>query len=213
MSQNLSKISTFLRKRLQEPLPADEVRKKMSPNFRLPPGVIFPDLSKAKKAGVLALLYPVQEIVHIAFMQRPQSGYAHGGQISFPGGRMEEEDDDIIQTALRETEEEFGVPRHSVEVLGQLSQLFIPVSNSLVFPTVGMTQTRPDFIPNPTEVEEIIEVPLIRFFEEGVVKQKLIHTSSGFKVDAPYFDIDGRVLWGATSMMMSELVAVIRPIL
>ncbi len=206
---NINTLKPLLQKRLGQKLPGDEVRRKMAPELRMPKNWNFGDMTKARVAGVLILIYPKQNTTHIAYMQRPEDGYAHSGQISFPGGGREEQDRDILHTALREAEEEFGVPQNEVEVLGQLTTMYIPVSNSMVYPVVGYLPHQPQFIPDPKEVAEIIEVPLEYLRQESIIKAKKIQASSGFAIQAPYYDLYGKTLWGATAMMTSEFLVVL----
>ncbi len=212
---NINQLNTILKQNLQGILPGDAVRGKMAPGMRVPPNW-NPDKSKARKAGVLALMYPHTMIngevveAHLALMRRTEDGYAHSGQISFPGGGVEEQDADLIATALRETEEEFGVDASQIEIVGTLSEMYIPVSNSLVLPSVGILHARPNFVPQEKEVAEIIEVPISYLLDEKIIKQKDIETRGGFKIPAHYYDVYGHVVWGATAMMISELLAVIK---
>ncbi len=164
-------------------------------------------------AGVLILFYPVEQNWHVVFIERNSSNTKdkHRGQISFPGGKIEKEDSTIIDTALREAEEEVGVDASKVRVLGQLTDLYIPVSNFKVFPSVGFVNYQPQFIPETKEVHDIIEVPFRKFLEPSVIKQTSILVSDKVTLNqVPYFDIEGKVIWGATAMIMSELLTVFK---
>ena len=203
-------LVSFLQTALEKPLPADKARQKMSPHFRKPFNFFHKkEKENARKAAVLILLYPHQKETYFCLMKRTEDGYAHSGQVSLPGGGIEEQDDNIIATALRETEEEFGVDRKMVQAIGQMSELYIPVSNSLVFPVVAHTSQRPVFSPNPKEVAEIIEVPVSYILQSEIVKKKWIQASSGFRMQVPYYDVFGHVVWGATAMMLSEFLGVL----
>lgn len=162
-----------------------------------------------RKAGVLALLYLYQEQWHTALMQRPETPFPHSKQVSLPGGGYEPTDGDLLRTALRETEEEFGVPAEMVQILGPLTQLYIPVSNFLMQPFVGFLPERPVFVPEPGEVEEIIEVPLAQLQHPASIKLRDMEVRGYTLRDVPYFDIQGRVVWGATAMVLSELLEVV----
>lgn len=219
MKQLISTIhfQTFipaLEKRLEEPLPGDIARKPMSPSIRWPKGLAMPDRSKARPCGVLLMLYPHQGSVYTALMQRPEDGYHHSGQISLPGGRRENKDNSLIDTALREAEEEFGVPRQSVTVLGCLSEIYILASNSLVLPVVGCLAKRPQFTPDPNEVAQIIEVDVAHLFDPAIIKTHTITRYSSITIEAPYYHIyHEHILWGATSMMMAEFLAIAQDVL
>lgn len=175
---------------------------RMIRNFPRPPG---PD---ARVAAVLILLYPVNRTIHTLFMQRHNYDGVHGGQISFPGGKKENADNDIIETALRETEEETGVDRTTISVIGTLTTLFIPVSNMIVTPVIGWTKEKPAFVHQPGEVVYLIEAELKRFLDPGIIKIKPMEIR-GELIDIRYFDYDGHVIWGATAMILNELLTII----
>jgi 8-oxo-dGTP pyrophosphatase MutT (NUDIX family) len=167
--------------------------------------------SNPKIAATLTLLYPKQEIWHIALMQRVSHHKdRHGGQVSFPGGKAEASDIDLKFTALREAEEELGIQPADVTILGQMTELYIPVSNFLVFPFIGFSEKTPDFQPQLTEVYRIIEAPLSVLLDKRNRKFTDIHLPSNIKLkNVPYFDVNGDVVWGATAMMLSEFAAIV----
>lgn len=196
-------------KQINESLPGEDAQFRMATAFRYHRSPAPPT---AVKAGVLALLYPKNRSWYIVFIERT-SRYAqdrHRGQISFPGGRFEETDPSLEYTALREAEEEIGIDPAQVEVLGKLTNLYIPVSNFLVYPYVAYTETAPSFVPDPVEVAAILEVPFEHFRSEQNIRKMDMTVRENIRLkDVPYFDIDGKVLWGATAMMMSELLALV----
>ncbi len=195
-----------LEKRLQLPLPGVEAQAKMAHIFRTE-DIVVPNHSK--KAAVLILLYRKNEEFHTILMKRTSRfpNDKHKGQISFPGGQYEKTDIDFSFTAIRETEEEIGINASKINLLGQLTQLYIPVSNFLVYPFVGYMDGMPNFNPDAKEVDEVIEARLSDFFNQGNRKEKEMEFSSGFRIkNVPYFDIKGHVVWGATSMIMSEFL-------
>lgn len=162
----------------------------------------------ARESGVLALLFPVQEELNLLLIKRTEDGRPHSGQISFPGGRREQEDPDLQTTALRETFEEVGVASSDIEVLGALSSLYIPVSYSNVFPFVGYMHQRPDYSLSHDEVQYTLELPLKDLFNPNIKSIKDI-TPSAFPditIKAPVYEWDAEhIIWGATAMMISEL--------
>lgn len=165
----------------------------------------------AKKAAVMLLLFQKNEEWYTTLMQRPESPYAHSKQVSFPGGGVEDIDNSLKAAALRETEEEFGIPREDIRVIGRLSQLYIPVSNYLVHPFVGYLAKIPSYIPDPNEVDEIIEVKVDDLLNPNLRKITQIKTSSGLNLkNVPYFDVNNKVVWGATAMMLSEFIELIK---
>jgi len=166
-----------------------------------------PDINKTKKAAVVILLYPNEagntQLVLIQRVFHPKD--RHSGQISLPGGKLEVSDPSPKAAALRELEEELGVPSSNVTILGQLSDLHISVSNFLVYPFLGVTNKRPEFIPQLTEVHAIIETPLEIFLEKSMRQKKNLKLPNGTILkNVPYFDIQGHTVWGATAMILNE---------
>ena len=199
-----------LQERLQYPLPGLEAQMEMAPSVRRKE-LTIPE--NARLSGVLILLYPhLNGELHLVLMKRAEDGHAHSGQISFPGGRWEQEDPDFTYTALREAEEEIGVGRETVNVLGKMSELYIPPSNFMVYPTLGYIEERPSFIPDPREVAGIIEVKVDTFWQQEVKGEFKVMASGGFNYKAPGYLIDGHVVWGATAMMLAELATVLKEI-
>lgn len=163
----------------------------------------------ARRASVLALLYPIESRLHLLYIQRTSPKRdRHAGQISFPGGSVEPADVDAAATALRETEEEVGIPREAVELLGGLTQLYIPVSNFLVDPFVGYLPDRPAFTLQKSEVARVLELPLADFLTEGARRVGPRKLANGISLpDVPYWAVADEEIWGATSMMTAELLA------
>lgn len=198
-----------LQDRLAQPLPGREAQFRMAHLDRryLPPPP--PD---ARLAGVLALFFPKNEDWHLVFIERKSNNPKdrHGGQISFPGGKFEKEDGHLQQTALREAHEEVGVDHSTVTILGRLTELYIPVSNFLVNPFVGFVDYTPRFLPQIEEVNGILEVPFSVFQQQEGRQTTEVLLGNQIRIsDVPYFNLNGKVMWGATAMMMSELVAVV----
>ena len=194
---------------LRQPLPGVEAQLLLAHPARsldVPAGVV------AREAGVLILLYPQRNGIYFPLIQRPDLNPhdQHRGQISLPGGKRDADDASITVTALREAEEEVGVAREQVEVLGQLSTLYIPVSNFAVTPTVAWTPEAPVWLPQPGEVEQVYEVPLASLHDADVVRHTDISLNGNLTLrDVPYFSLAGQVVWGATAMMLSELRQVV----
>jgi 8-oxo-dGTP pyrophosphatase MutT (NUDIX family) len=173
----------------------------------------FPRVARddARVAAVLILLYPFQGSIYTILMQRPDYAGVHSGQISFPGGKKEPVDKNDIQTALREANEEVGVDPETINVIGTLTPLFIPVSNMIVTPVVGWTNERPDFKHQPGEVDFLIETDIRKFLDPLILKIKPFELR-GEKINVKYFDYEGHVIWGATAMILHELLTIIRAI-
>ena len=197
---------------MQRPLPGLASQLKMASMRRLSREgrMIYPD--DARKAGVLILLYPLDDMPAIVFMKRNEYPGVHSGQISFPGGAFEAGDKDTLVTALREAEEETGIERKSVHIVGTLSELFIPPSNFVVTPVVGYCLARPNFRPDPLEVDRLLEIPLDKFLDGNTKQEKEISIFPGAKMKVPCYYVDGHVIWGATAMMLSEFLDVISPV-
>lgn len=172
----------------------------------------FPIPDSARKAGVLAMFYPnAQGEWHLALIERVSHhpGDRHGGQISFPGGRYEEGDGTLMQTALRETREEIGVDTSDVKVLGALTELYIPVSNYLVHPFVGILPYTPVFSPQWSEVQSVVEASLESLLQASTRQITDLQLSTNILLkEVPYFNVSGKVVWGATAMILNELLEV-----
>ena len=163
------------------------------------------DIANAKKSGVLILFYLKNNEIYLALTQRCQYDGKHSGQISFPGGKVEETDKDIYHTALRETNEEIGVIMQDIEVIGQLTNVFIPVSNFLVFPIVGFINYLPQFNIDNNEVEELIELKLTDLINTRELVQNEVKLANNTKLKVPSFVFNGKIIWGATALILNEL--------
>jgi 8-oxo-dGTP pyrophosphatase MutT (NUDIX family) len=124
--------------------------------------------------------------------------------MSFPGGAWEKKDGSLEITALRETREELGITGE-ITLLGSLTELYIPVSNFLVTPFVGWTNRKPEFDPDPSEVQYVIETTLEELSDPGNQDAETMFRH-GQTIIAPYFRIGNEKIWGATAMMVSELL-------
>lgn len=204
------KIKTNLAEQLSGSLPGATAQYRMANHFRqLRVREHTPAPPNARVAGVLAMFYPKNGETFLTLMLRTQRG-AHSGQVSFPGGGVEEQDADIVATALREAQEEVGIQPEDVTVLGKLTSLYIPVSNSLVKPIVGYSDRMPDYEIDPEEVQSVIEAPLSKLLDADYIKTTNIKIKKGVTLsDIPYYDVNGHIVWGATAMMLSELLEVV----
>jgi 8-oxo-dGTP pyrophosphatase MutT (NUDIX family) len=144
-------------------------------------------------------------------IKRPINSGVHSGQIAFPGGKSEDFDESHWHTATREAEEEVGIKTDSVNLIGELTSLIIPVSNFMVHPFIGFVNKTPDFIANPNEVHQLVPVPLTELVNMPI-HSKLIETSYG-KIEAPYFSLQQHDIWGATAMIISEFNHMLNPAL
>lgn len=202
---------------IQRELPGVEAQLKMAHVFRKSKTLTYQVPDNARKAGVLNLLYPKNGVWHTVLMKRvvfDPTKDKHSGQVSFPGGRYELSDKTMEVTALRESEEEIGINRENVQIIGKLTNLYIPVSNYLVYPYVAVAEERPEFIPNRREVAQLIEVPIHDLLEneQPTLMDLPLHNGTVLK-DVPYFDAQGHVVWGATAMMLSEFATLVKRVI
>jgi 8-oxo-dGTP pyrophosphatase MutT (NUDIX family) len=198
----------ILKAEIMKGLPGTEVQWRMASSDRMV--LNFPRVpgKDVRIAAVLILLYQQNGSVHTVFMQRHNYEGVHGGQISFPGGKQEPSDGSIIHTALREANEETGVETSDMIVLGTLTPLFIPVSNMLVTPVVAWKDVIPVFKHKPEEVVFLIDAEVKRFLDPEIIKTKPFEIRGEF-LDVRYFDYEGHVIWGATAMILNELLSII----
>jgi 8-oxo-dGTP pyrophosphatase MutT (NUDIX family) len=200
----IESIKQHVSDKLRGELPGESAHVEMAPIKRPLPEEAR-TWKETRYSGVLVLLYPHEERLHTALMMRPEYDGVHSRQVSFPGGKREEGDADIIQTALREAHEELGIRPEEVEVLGNLSELYIPPSKALVTPVVGFAETRPNFIKDDVEVDEIIEADLMNLLgEESFGKVEIVRASYILK-EVPAILFNGYTIWGATAMMLNEV--------
>lgn len=209
MTQLFSQLSGAL----QGNLPGLAAQMEMAHSVRQTPPNPPPD---ARIAAVLVLLFPgdaEQQDHHLVFIQRSSRDPRdrHAGQISFPGGSAEDSDPDLAFTALREAQEEVGVDPDQVEILGPLSTLYIPVSNFLVHPFVAYTPSRPNFQAQISEVDAILELPLADFLQPAARTHINQPIGKGITLtNLPCWQVRGHQIWGATAMITSELLALLR---
>ena len=189
---------------LNADLPGRKSQERMLPTIREP----FTVKGRCREAAVMLLIYPDENIRRMVFIKRNEYRGPHSGQVSFPGGMKEQHDKDHTSTALRETEEETGVPATEIEVLGALTPLIIPVSNFCVYPFIGWMDSLPEFQPNTIEVQYLI-CPEVQALVDPKNRKTGRFDRGGTTVSTPYIDIDGEMIWGATAMMLSEFTALI----
>ncbi len=202
---------TKLKLQLAQPLPGEAAQYKMASPRRQSIKEYLQFAKDPKHSAVLILLYPVEEKIFTFLMLRPDEQGVHSGQVSFPGGKYEEEDGGYKNTALREAGEELGLSSEKIEIIGELSPLYIPPSNFLVHPFVGFTTKKPVIIPSKAEVEQVIETD-IQLLLDAKLKQRKTIEVRGYTIDAPYYNIYGNVVWGATAMILSEFEEILRRI-
>ncbi len=193
-----------LQVQLSEGLPGIAAHQKLVPPSRKLPQRAEAITHNPKVAGVMALLYPNQAEPNLVFTVRQDYPGVHSGQISFPGGKQEPHETTTWETAQRETFEEIRVRQEQVQLIAPLTSLYIPVSNFLVDPYLAYTPTRPDFIAEAAEVKEILEIPLKTFMEPKVLQTFEVPGYRG--AITPCYNLNGQIIWGATAMIVSEIV-------
>jgi len=199
---------TKLQEKLRAPLPGRAAQNKMAHGVRRSDQ---PPPEDARQAGVLALFYPKAAEWHLVLIERSRSNAndRHSGQVSFPGGKYEETDGTLAVTALREAEEEVGVQPQHIELLGPLTELYIPVSNFLVKPFVGITHQTPSFSPQQTEVQAILEVPFDLLCQPQTRQETDLRIGANITLrQVPCYQVFGKAVWGATAMILSELLEI-----
>jgi 8-oxo-dGTP pyrophosphatase MutT (NUDIX family) len=209
-----------LRLGLQRPLPGLDAQLRMAPSPRIGWDPLkFPE--GAADGAALLLVYPAyveatagrpnDGSLHIALTVRGSGLRNHTGQVSLPGGRVDA-GETFEAAALREATEEIGIDPGTVELLGRLTPLHIPVSGFLLHPIVGFTSMRPAFQRAEWEVARIIEAPVAVLSDPSVTKREVrtrIVKGQSIDVEVPYFDIDGEKVWGATAMVLAEFCAIL----
>ncbi len=198
----------FLSEKLQEQKPGQSAHELMAPRLK---GELFRKFkagSKTSDSAVLLLLTGDFNHIELLFTLRAKSLINHSGQISFPGGKIEQAETNI-DAALRETYEETGIESEKINIIGELSTLFVPPSNSIIHPVVAyISRNKIDIRINPDEVEEAFFSPLSFFLHESS-KQSGQWNINGSIVDVPFWNIHKTTpLWGATAMILSEFLVI-----
>ena len=198
----------------KETLLAAEAHKKMAPVERI---FSFPELNFAelspRKAAVMMLFYPKNDQTHLVLILRNSYTGVHSSQIAFPGGKVELDDESLEHTALRETHEEIGIHPDQIKVIKAFTEIYIPPSNFMVAPFLGISHTELIFTEQIEEVAGIIELPLNELLKDETVVIRQMDTSYGENIDVPTFKIEEHFVWGATAMMLSELKEVLKKVL
>ncbi len=166
--------------------------------------------SDAKSSAVLIVLFPENNQLKVIFILRSIYDGVHSGQISFPGGQRDQTDSNAIETALRETYEEVGLKIEASDVLGKLSNLFIPHSNFIVEPYVAFVENVDMLLPDPDEVQEIYKISLQQLLDESTIQTKEVLSRNNQSIKAPCFYVNDLKIWGATAMILNELLEVIK---
>ncbi|MCW3076142.1 MAG: putative nudix hydrolase YeaB [Bacteroidetes bacterium] len=202
-------INNLIQK-LKEPLPGEEAQFLMAPMGRRKLREDNNETNFRKSAVMILICRDKNEDLFIPLTERFAYEGAHSGQVSLPGGKFDETDKDLIATAYRECREEIGIEQH-IELIGCLSTLYIPVSNFMVQPVVAVYNAQHvAFTPHEREVKHIAKLYLRDLLNEKIIKKGDIELQNGVKIKAPYFEIEGLKVWGATAMILSEFKALLQ---
>ncbi|MEO8252824.1 MAG: CoA pyrophosphatase [Flavobacterium sp.] len=204
----------FIPELVQAPLLADISHQKMMPLVRkeLLEKIDFKKINP-REAAVMMLFYPKNKETHLVLIVRNAYDGVHSAQIAFPGGKSEVEDLNFETTALRETEEEVGISRDKIQVIKNFSSLYIPPSNFMVYPFLGICKEEINFVLDPIEVANIIELPLAVFMDDAIMSIENLSTSYATNIEVPAYKIQNHIVWGATAMILSELRDVLSAVL
>ena len=197
-----------LERKLKDPKPGLQAQLSMAPIPRLGQRVYTEVEDRCLKAGVMVLVYPRRGSSHLALIRRTRTVLHHRNEIGFPGGQMEPHED-TVRAALRETDEELGIPPDRIQIIGSLTPLYIPPSNYCIYPAVGAAAEPLIFKPHPEEVAEVIELPLSHLLDSRH-RRRETRTIRGRLVEVPFFSFHRHKIWGATAMVLAEFLAVLR---
>ena len=203
----------YVPKIIEASLPAFDAHVKMAPLDRVESLKNIDIKGKNPRvAAVMMLFYPKNDATHLVLIVRNSYKGVHSAQIAFPGGKYELGDQNFAETALRETHEELGIHPDKIEILKPFTELYIPPSNFMVYPFLGISKEELVFTPQLSEVADIIELPLSLFLDDALVVNTNLSTSYADNISIPAFKIEEHIVWGATAMMLSELKEILKEV-
>ena len=178
-------------------------------NSRKPKRILDPP-PDYRHAGVLIPLLAEEDGHKVLFTKRANTVEHHKGQFSFPGGAVDEEDNSVEETALRESNEEIGLLREQVEILGRIDDVFTIASSFVVHPFVGLVSAPYDFTLQEIEVKRLIKIPWDTLIENNLEKKTYDVVSENKTYQTPAFEYNGDVVWGATAWMMTNFIEILK---
>lgn len=195
-------------------LPGENAHLAMNPSGRRLSSQAKKKAVNVRESAVAIVLYDTGENYEIVLIQRPDYVGAHGGQISFPGGKRDETDENLQGTAMRECQEEIGISLENAQFLGQLTPVYIPVSNFHVEPYLFYYSEVPNFVKDEREVSAIFSISIAALLHEGTISTMEIEIKGDrLYKDIPCFLINDKKIWGATALILNELKEVLQMIL
>jgi 8-oxo-dGTP pyrophosphatase MutT (NUDIX family) len=195
----------------QKPLPGKSSHDKLMSYHRPDAHVARLRVPSPKESAVIMLLFERKELWHTLFIERPTNQSTHSGQLAFPGGKLEA-NETHAEAALRETFEEVGIEPQQLEIIGQLTELYIPPSNYIVKPFVAIAREQLAWTINPSEVVRTLEVPLQTLMHiDALCTHTVELNQNGTTLTVNGFLIEDKVLWGATAMMLQEFRQLLEP--
>ncbi|HOI87629.1 MAG TPA: CoA pyrophosphatase [Lentimicrobium sp.] len=204
-----NKFTASLTQALQLDLPGTYAQEMLSPSHRKDLLRQNPEMTGVRLSSVLLILFPGKDgEAMITFIRKKEYDGVHSRQVAFPGGKVEPEDKDLEETALREAEEEVGIKRDEIMVIGMLTDLYVPPSNYLIRPYVAVASEAPIYIPSSEEVDLIFSVPVSDFFSIYTASNYTIPYKNGLTIEVPGYFAGGHLIWGATAMILSELLEI-----
>ena len=206
---DFQRFITQLKITINKDLPGEESHQKMRVIYDQSIELPFSKINSTQ-AAVLILLYLADNEIYFFLTKRTDELKHHKGQISLPGG-TQEGNEKLIDTALRETQEEIGINKNSISIIGTMTPLFVPITGFMIYPFIGYSLNKLDPKLDPVEVEEIFSVNISDLLnkENRTIEQRNIR---GYDVQVPYFKLNDYKVWGATSMILSEFRDLIKSI-
>lgn len=206
MPNNFNEFIELLKLKLASDMPGIKAHNIMTPERR---GLYKNSTISTTESAILILLYKKNNQIYFPIIKRQIYNGHHSGQMAFPGGKFEKSDTSLIETALRETEEEIGVNQNKIKVLGVLSELLIPITNMKVLPVLGFLESEPEFSINKHEVDALFNINIIDLINPDT-KNNEIWNLRGNDFNVPFYNMQNQKVWGATAMMLSEFEQIIK---